>query len=67
MDREGEISMQSSGGWEPVANSAELINNPSEQPGANIAAIEEIVRVSPGRFKSGGARRGRDACRDTEK
>lgn len=25
-----------------------LINNPSAQPGANIAAIDEIVRVSLG-------------------
>lgn len=37
-------------GWEPVAKGRELINNPSAQPGANIAPIDEIVRVSFGGF-----------------
>ncbi|KAK5862734.1 hypothetical protein PBY51_018102 [Eleginops maclovinus] len=37
---------QRRGGWEPAANGEPLINNPSAQPGANIAPIEEIVRVS---------------------
>lgn len=36
------------GGWDPAANGETLINNPSAQPGANIAPIDEIVRVSLG-------------------
>lgn len=36
------------GGWDPATNGKALINNPSAQPGANIAPIDEIVRVSLG-------------------
>lgn len=46
---------QRRGGWEPVANAEALINNPSAQPGANIAPIDEIVRVSSRLFDCGGA------------
>lgn len=46
------------GGWEPAANGEALINNPSAQPGANIAPIDEIVRVSFRLFDCGGARGG---------
>lgn len=48
--RSAELLKRGRGGWEPAANGEALINNLSAQPGANIAPIDEIVRVSPGLF-----------------
>lgn len=58
MERRRALKKQRRGGWEPVANAEALINNPSAQPGANIAPIDEIVRVSHRLFDCGGAQGG---------
>lgn len=56
-------------GSSPTQVAKLLINNPSAQPGANTAPIDEIVRVSLGPLRvaaEGAGSRGEDACGDSE-